>query len=269
MVGSLHLRCASLALSALPLIVSYKSEMSLCGTVGFQFCTLTVSTNNTAVSALLLPEPTAQTLVSHFTHSDVDHGHSAISFNLPLLNQIQHMTRAASKSNLMDVPTDCPTRERAGWTGDGGLTREVTSYNFQMAAFYRKWLNDIGDAQATFRQQCETQLFANRPTHAVCDCFFDNCTGEVPPAAPWYQHGYHGGQDPKDNLTMPGTDPAWGMAFVSISHHLLTWYADTEAVRRHYPGLQQYIQYLSRIPGVDPSVPPFTKSKLLTYNVFA
>ena len=77
---------------------------------GFQFCALAMTSNGTAA----LPDPTIDTLVSHFTHSDVDHGRSSIEFNLPLLNQIQRMTRYASKSNLLDVPTDCPTRERAG-----------------------------------------------------------------------------------------------------------------------------------------------------------
>ena len=73
---------------------------------------------------------------------------------------------------------------------------------------------------------------------------------------------------------LPGTDgrllyadPAWGMAFTSIAHHLLVWYGDREAVAQHYPGLQLYIDYLSKIPGVDPIVPPFTESGLLTYNV--
>ena len=106
---------------------------------------------------------------------------------------------------LIGIAAAGPTRERAGWTGDGGLTREVTSYNFEMGPFYRKWLNDIGDAQATFRNQCMTQLFPRRPTHVDCDCAFRNCTGEVPPAAPWYQHGYHGGNDPADQLNLPGT----------------------------------------------------------------
>ena len=62
-----------------------------------------------------------------------------------------------------------------------------------MAGFYRKWLRDIGDAQATFRHQCETPLYKKHSSWTNvslwCDCFGRNCTGEVPPAAPWYQHG--------------------------------------------------------------------------------
>ena len=111
-----------------------------------------------------------------------------------MLNAVQAATRLTSLSNLVDVPTDCPTRERAGWTGDGGLTREVTSFNFDMGAFYSKWITDIADAQQTFRTQCMSNA-------KQCDCVGFNCTGEVPPAAPWYNHGYHG------SPTLPGTDP--------------------------------------------------------------
>lgn len=66
-------------------------------------------------------------------------------------------------------------------------TGDITSFNFDMAAYYTKWLRDIGDAQDSFRSQCEAG------GHAACDCFTYNCTGEIPPAAPWYNHGYHGG----------------------------------------------------------------------------
>ena len=76
------------------------------------------------------------------------------------------------------MPTDCPTRERQGWTGDGQLASPVVSYNFDAAAFYRKWLRDFGDAQRFFRSQCG---------HGdSCDCMFDDCTGEIPTAVPWY-----------------------------------------------------------------------------------
>ena len=40
------------------------------------------------------------------------------------------MTRYASLSNWLNIPTDCPQRERRGWLGDAQLTAEVTIYNF-------------------------------------------------------------------------------------------------------------------------------------------
>ena len=186
-----------------------------------------------------------------------------MDFNIELLNQIQRMTRYTSFSNLMDMPTDCPTRERAGWTGDGQLTSPVVSYNFDAGAFYRKWLRDIGDAQRFFRSEC----MGTGPPPDSCDCTFDDCTGEVPPAAPWYLHGYHGGKGKTG--VMPGTDPAWGMAYTVIAHHMLDWYGDLRAVKEQYAGLVMYMRYLRNIPGVNPVVAPFNETALLTYNVYS
>eukprot|EP00937_MAST-01D_sp_MAST-1D-sp2_P002214 g2214.t1 len=226
---------------------------------GFRYVVLTVVASGAAVP---LPQPTADSVFSHFTHSDVQPAGGGVHFGGgsggDVLNAVQAATRLTSLSNLIDVPTDCPTRERAGWTGDGGLTREVTSFNFDMGAFYSKWITDIADAQQTFRAQC----MAISP--AQCDCVGFNCTGEVPPAAPWYGHGYHG------SPTLPGTDPAWGMALTTVTHHLLTWYADLDAAAALYPSIHLYLGYLSRIPGVNPPVPAAANgSQLLTYNVYS
>lgn len=233
---------------------------------GFRYSLLTFACDESArdiaaadVAAAVNPAIGPGMIVSHFTHSDLAPSTGVVHFNHELLNRIQRMTRYTSFSNLMDMPTDCPTRERQGWTGDGQLTSPVVSYNFDAAAFYRKWLRDIGDAQRFFRSECG---------HSDnCDCMFDDCTGEVPPAAPWYQHGYHGGRWPQGNLTMPGTDPAWGMAYTVIAHHMLDWYGDLRAVREQYAGLVLYMKYLSGIPGVDPVFAPFKQTDLLTYNV--
>ena len=56
------------------------------------------------------------------------------------------------------MPTDCPTRERQGWTGDGQLASPVVSYNFGAAAFYRKWLRDFGAAILSFPVRARRQL---------------------------------------------------------------------------------------------------------------
>ena len=66
----------------------------------------------------------------------------------------------------------------------------------------------------------------------------------------------------------PGTDPAWGMAFTVMAHKMLAFFGDLDAVRNQYSRLKLYIHYLARIPGVDPKVPPFVESGLLTYNVY-
>lgn len=52
------------------------------------------------------------------------------------------------KGNFLDLPTDCPTRERMGWTGDGQIFFDSAHYLMDAAPLYRKWLYDFMDAQA-------------------------------------------------------------------------------------------------------------------------
>lgn len=64
-----------------------------------------------------------------------------------LLNQFVHATKWSTKGNSADIPTDCPTRERHGWTGDAQIFFKSASYLFDYAAFSKKYLRDIYDWQ--------------------------------------------------------------------------------------------------------------------------
>lgn len=60
------------------------------------------------------------------------------------LNQLQHNIVWGAKSNLMDIPTDCPQRdERMGWTGDIAVFSPTACLNFDMIRFLEKWLRDV------------------------------------------------------------------------------------------------------------------------------
>ncbi|MBP3242088.1 MAG: family 78 glycoside hydrolase catalytic domain [Oribacterium sp.] len=47
------------------------------------------------------------------------------------------------KSNFVDIPTDCPTRERAGWTGDAAVFVKTGLYLMDCAGVYRNWLASV------------------------------------------------------------------------------------------------------------------------------
>ncbi len=51
------------------------------------------------------------------------------------------------RSNFCDIPTDCPTRERAGWTGDAGAFAPTAVYLADCYAVLRKWLGECRMAQ--------------------------------------------------------------------------------------------------------------------------
>ena len=73
----------------------------------------------------------------------------------PLINRFVENTRWSAKNNHADIPTDCPTRERHGWTGDAQIFCDTASYFFDYAAFARKYLCDMCDGQrrnGVFRQ---------------------------------------------------------------------------------------------------------------------
>lgn len=130
-------------------------------------------------------------------------GHVACSE--PLLNQIQAAYRWSQLTNLHGgVPSDCPHRERLGYTGDGHLTAEAAMLNFDMAAFYAKWVADIGDAQ-------------------------NRLTGFVPHTAP-----FNGG----------GGGVGWGSAYIIVPWLMYRMYGDTRLLAEHYAGMKQWMDYL-------------------------
>lgn len=87
-------------------------------------------------------------------YSDMEETLSFESSNA-LLNKFVEATRWSAKNNHADVPTDCPTRERHGWTGDAQIFCDTASYLFNYVPFARKYVLDMVDGQrknGIFRQ---------------------------------------------------------------------------------------------------------------------
>ena len=64
------------------------------------------------------------------------------------LNKLQSNIVWSAKSNLVDIPTDCPQRdERMGWTGDIAMFAPTACFNFDMSRFFCKWLTDVVSEQ--------------------------------------------------------------------------------------------------------------------------
>ncbi len=59
------------------------------------------------------------------------------------LNKLHDIVEWSFRDNACEVPTDCPQREKAGWTGDWQLFVPTAAYLFDVAGFTRKWLNDV------------------------------------------------------------------------------------------------------------------------------
>ncbi len=63
------------------------------------------------------------------------------------VNKLVQNSIWSQKSNFCDVPTDCPTRERAAWTGDMGVFAHTGIYLMDAYSVIDKWLAECRMAQ--------------------------------------------------------------------------------------------------------------------------
>lgn len=103
------------------------------------------------------------------------------------------------------VPSDCPHRERLGYTGDGQACADTDMLLLDADAFYRKWIQDIADGQC-------------------------RVSGHVQHTAPFYGGG--GG---------PG---GWGGAMVLVPWAHYQRYQDPELLKKYYPNMLHWARYM-------------------------
>ncbi len=83
-------------------------------------------------------EITARALYSDLRHT------GSFSCSDEKINRLQQNILWSSRSNLVEIPTDCPQRdERMGWTGDIAVFAPTACYNYDMKRFLNKWLADM------------------------------------------------------------------------------------------------------------------------------
>ena len=118
--------------------------------------------------------------------------------------------KQSALTNYHHIPTDCPHREKLGWTADGYLSVEQMLYNFDMRTAYGKWMDDFVDSQQK--------------------------SGTIPcivPSTAW-GHSFNCG-------------PCWDLALFEIPWQLYRHYADTSYLRQTFEAQKKYMDYL---PGI-------------------
>lgn len=63
------------------------------------------------------------------------------------LNKLHNASMWSDRNNFVGIPTDCPQREKNGWTSEAWLAAERYFFYFDAAKAYQKWLYDFCDAQ--------------------------------------------------------------------------------------------------------------------------
>ena len=152
---------------------------------------------------------TERSLVGYFMHSDVP-ATGKISSSNPLIDKLWWATNNSYLSNLFGLPTDCPQREKNGWTGDGHFAIETGLYNFDAVTVYEKWLGDHRDEQ--------------QPNGVLPD---------IIPTSGW---GYG---------TANGTD--WTSTIALVPWNIYMFYGDMKPLADNYENIKQYVDYVNSI----------------------
>ena len=63
------------------------------------------------------------------------------------INRFHEIADWSFRDNVCDIPTDCPQRERSGWTGDWQLFVPTAAFLYDVAGFSLKWLRDVAAQQ--------------------------------------------------------------------------------------------------------------------------
>lgn len=126
--------------------------------------------------------------------------------SVPHINRLFQACVDTVRGNLScGVLSDCPHRERLGYTGDGQLSADALLTLFNAHAFCRKWVQDLLDAQ-------------------------NMQTGYVPHTVPF---------------TGGGGGPAWGSAVAVVPWRNYLHYGDQHTLRQALPAIRLWLDYLA------------------------
>lgn len=84
---------------------------------------------------------TGEEFTAHAVYSDMTQT-ATFECDRPLVNQLFRNTVWSQKSNFVDIPTDCPQRERSGWTGDAGVFVGTGLLLMDAYPVFARWLGE-------------------------------------------------------------------------------------------------------------------------------
>ena len=120
-----------------------------------------------------------------------------------LFNQIHGLVTPTILNNFHSIPTDTPTYEKRGWTGDAQSICDTALTNLDAQSFFAKWLRDLADSQ--------------------------NADGAIPDTCP-------------GPMFYPPA-PEWMCAIVMLPYQLYRCCGDEAVLHRYYPNMKRYTEY--------------------------
>lgn len=151
-------------------------------------------------------QATNELLTMNVLHSEFT-SNSNLTTDCPVINSLQEMTVRSNLSNILYVITDCPQREKNGWTGDIALSCEQMLYNHSCEATMEEWLRNL----------CRSQ----------------RDDGAVPAICPTSGWGYEW-----------GNGPGWDKALVEVPYQLYRFSGNKNPILESIDTIERYVPYL-------------------------
>ncbi len=130
------------------------------------------------------------------------------------INQLQRNIATSAASNFISIPTDCPQREKMGWTGDIQVFAKTGSFLFDLRAFLSAWLKNLR------LEQYES--------------------GEVPIIIPNLP------KQEKTQMMMSGCNSSagWSDACILVPCYLYNIYGDIEILKENFDAMKLWLSYV-------------------------
>ncbi len=138
------------------------------------------------------------------------------------------------KSNFCDIPTDCPTRERAGWTGDAAVFVRTGAYLMDCRGVYEKWL-----ANVRIGQHSDGKMAYICPRNS----------------------------NPGKIAEMFSASVGWGDAAVIVPWNLYRIYGDVQILQDNYEMMKKWVDFLGRRAGKSKLKNRFGKNPYRKYII--
>jgi alpha-L-rhamnosidase len=122
-------------------------------------------------------------------------------------NTLMEMVERSDLANFYYFPTDCPHREKNGWTGDAQLSAAHLTYLFDVEKSYTEWLHNIRKAQKE--------------------------AGDIPGIIPTGDWGYAW-----------GNGPAWDAALFELPYQLFKKKGNCKVIKENAQAMIRYLSYI-------------------------
>lgn len=163
---------------------------------GFRYCLVTGLDENQAT-------PDALTFI---VCSSAVRKRGSFSCSCETANRLFAMSQNSDASNFYYFPTDCPHREKNGWTGDASQSAEHMLMTGRYEKSFREWMNSVRRSMKD--------------------------SGDLPGMVPTGKWGY-------------GTGPGWDAVITEVPFMVYKYTGDTEILKENAAAIFRYLSFIT------------------------